>query len=227
MDALFYKNTLLPSLFKAKQTGVNIRNKSALLKHFTQSEFEPEHFWVCCAAGADLSATADIVDRMASVKSNVLAELNLFSDFPEKGLKQAVAGLETEVATGLQQLLSASSEVDKLNSLLWKSNLKVLAPKIAAEKDVMDLAQRAFSYLKKEAKADDTLIQEAVVDFIDQVYLSDADFHHDIEPKKIFAATKHLYYKHTGDDLDDTEIDSEITDEQIQLGMREFKKHLV
>jgi hypothetical protein len=75
VNASFYKNTLLPELFKAKSNGINIKSKSALLHYFNKSE--DEKYWVCCASGEDLNNTSEIVDLMDNEKDDILLNIGI------------------------------------------------------------------------------------------------------------------------------------------------------
>ncbi len=231
LDTTFYRHTLLPNLFKAKTNGINILSKSALLAHFNGSE--AEKVWVCCASAQDIEETAEIVSLMSDEQEDVLANLNVSESFEHqlvnKKLLTVVSNLrkleKNELADRLFKSVQArnSSDVSTLNKMLWKSNLKVLAPEKATDEDVKSLAKEAVKYLKSKTKSDDETIKEAVLDFVDQVYLSDSDFKGEIKPTKIFAD---LYYKNRDDELDDLEVNSDVSEREVELGMRELKKFI-
>ena len=233
LDPSFYRHTLLPNLYQAKEVGVDILSKSALLAHFRENE--SEKLWVCCASAQDIEETAEIVNSMLNKKHDVLATLNIKEDFnyalSTKKLLSVVADLKSagknELAAKLHKAIQARQlkNVDDLNQMLWKNDeFKLVHPEKASDKDIKDLSTKAVNYLKNKTEADEDLIKEAVLDFIDQNYFSDPDFKGTKNPSKVLAAD--LYYKNRGDDLDDLEINSDISEKEVELGMRELKKFI-
>jgi len=233
ISAAFYRNTLLPSLFTAKYNGVNIKNKSALLHYYsTKADTESETFWVCCASGEDLKDTAEIVSAMFDMKHDVIAEVGVRDEIsftPITQLLKITASLKArgknKLANKLNRILASrlEEEADDLNKILWDKMETIPKPENANDNDVKAVAKEAKFLLNKETGADELVVKEAVESFIDQNYLEDIDFKGDIKRSQVLSD---LYYKNRGDDLDDLEVNSDVSEEEINLGTRQLSKFL-
>lgn len=218
LDSLFYRKTLLPSLYRAAEAGINITNKSSLL-HYYQGK--PEKLWVCCASTEDLQDTHEIVSCMQHARDDILMKIGALDSFPEYAVDTVLATVNNDTANNLA---TAAVKKDRLNTLLWQSKLKIAPPDKAKKQDLIKLAKEAAKYLKQYSE-DIDVIRAAIDDFFDQVYFTDFEYRGGkIDLKKVVA--KHLYYKNRGDELDNIEIDSDISDKQIDLAKRELTQYL-
>ena len=113
LDSLFYRKTLLPSLYKAAEAGINIENKSSLL-HYYKNKPE-EKLWVCCASDRDLQDTQEIVSCMQHSKDDILMKIGALDNYLDYAIDTAITAANNETAN---TLVTAAPNKDKLNSLL-------------------------------------------------------------------------------------------------------------
>jgi len=228
INASWYGKYLLPTLYRANSRGLNIRSKSDLLTLARRSENSSLEYWVCCSDLTDIEDTSTIVECMEDENEDVLKNLGVEDrdlDKIEKYIPLASFLKASKIlrSRGKEDLADkvcsyvstiASRKNEELTKMLWSHDFKIKPPETATNVDVKNLTKVALAYLTAKTKEPKEVLEEAVMHFINEVYLSDIEFKGDIRPRAVFAD---LYYKKQGDPLDNLDLNIDISESELQL----------
>jgi len=193
----FYRNKLLPALYDARKSGVNINEKVSLAKHF--EGHESVKAWVCLSSQQELENTAKIVRDMEHSNHDILADYGV------------VASTVDDLVRHLYNVLgkSAPEAKDATADQVKKLSEKAVESLTSKEKDKSKVIRAVTQFLDE-------------MYFSDLDYKAKFTAHQIHASSSHIVTSADLYYKNSDDDYDTVQVSGEIDDFEIQKTVKEL-----
>jgi len=218
----WFMGRLIPAFRQVRSKNIDMSDRHSLLAYVKDDTIRN---FVLLSTEEELKA-AVLLAELAD--SNYLSVLSPTEKIPLNNYIKASIYLRREgkhdLADKVDKYISAQNDasLNDMVNFLWNSDLELKRPKDIDADYIKSLAKILLDKLKDTFHLDESLLQQAVILFLDQAYFSDPESIG--QPLKIFA--QHLYYKNKGDELDELEPLPALSEVDLNINYKNVQKYI-